>query len=104
VTTWLVILVAALCTYLLRVSMVVALDRRPLPDRVANRLRLGAPAVLAAVVTASLFTSSHSLRAPAVGDLVAVVLAALVVRRTHNAAHALLVGLPVALLAAAVSS
>jgi branched-subunit amino acid transport protein len=104
VTTWLVILGAALCTYLLRVSMVFALDRRPLPDRVAARLRFGAPAVLAAVVTGSLFTSAHSVRAPALGDLLAVVLAAAVVRRTHNAAHALLVGLPVALLVAAVAS
>jgi branched-subunit amino acid transport protein len=102
--TWLVVSAAAACTYAIRISMVVALEGRRLPDRAAARLRLAAPAVLAAFVTGSLFTAGGSLQAPAAAPLAALVVAALVVARTRNAAHALLVGLPVALLVAGVLS
>lgn len=98
-TTWIAVLGAAACTYLLRISMVVVLAGRQLPASLEHQLRLAGPAVLAAVVASALFVSDGAAQAAPASHLAAVVAAGLVVRRTGRSLHALLVGLPVAALA-----
>jgi len=56
------IMLVALGTYLLRVSMVVALGRFALPPSVERALRLVAPAVLAALVAQTLLLDDGGIR------------------------------------------
>jgi branched-subunit amino acid transport protein len=102
-TTWVVVLGSAVCTYVLRAWAIVALDGRRLPDAVVAKLRLVAPAVLAAVTAGALAPHSGG-HAASVGSVVAVVAAFAVVHRTRRPMHALMVGLPIALAFAAMAS
>ena len=63
-SAWFVVLAAALATYLLRVSMVVAFAGRPLPAPLDRHLSLTAPAVLAAIVANSLFCLLYTSPSP----------------------------------------
>jgi branched-subunit amino acid transport protein len=105
-TTWLIVGAAAVASYLLRISMLVAFADRPVPPALARRLPLLGPAALGALVAGALTGGMPAGAGPRVagaplGPVLAVVLALVVVRRTGRAGHALLVGLPVAALTAA---
>ena len=95
-STWIVIVGAALCTYALRASAVVVLDRRPLPAAAVSRMRVVAPAVLGAVLVSAMISSAGRVHVPSLGDTLGVLAGIAVVLRTGRAAHALLVGLPIA--------
>ncbi|HEY6531877.1 MAG TPA: AzlD domain-containing protein [Acidimicrobiales bacterium] len=98
-TAWAVLFAAAAATYLLRISMVVALAGRSVPARVERRLSVMGPAVLAAIVANSLFVHHGAPALPTVPTALGVAAAVLVVARTRRPNRALLVGLPVAWLA-----
>lgn len=85
------IALAAAGTYLIRVSMVVALGRLQLSARVAQGLRLVAPAVLAALVAQTLFLDDGDIRAWSAW-YPASAIAALVAWRTRSTSWALLAG------------
>lgn len=102
-TTWLVVVAAAVATYLIRISMVVVYNRRSLPAGFERMLSLAAPAVLAAVAANSLFVGDGSIHAPEVAALFAVAAAAVAVWRTGKPVHALVVGLPLALVVMALA-
>jgi branched-subunit amino acid transport protein len=98
-TTWLVVLVASLATYLVRISMVVVFHERSVPAWMESVLALAGPAVLAAIVGAAVAAPNGSIEAPHRATLVALAAAGLAVRRTGKPALALVVGLPVAWIA-----
>lgn len=85
------ILLAAAGTYLIRVSMVVALGRLELSDRVERALRLVAPAVLAALVAQTLFLDDGELRAWSAWYPAAAI-AAVTAWRTRSTSWALVAG------------
>ena len=95
-TTWLVVLAAAAASYLLRISMVVALAGRELPARIERNLTFLGPSVMAAIVANSLFVHHGAPGLPTAPTAVGVVVAAVVVARTRRPTQALLVGLPAA--------
>jgi branched-subunit amino acid transport protein len=88
-TVWIVVLAAALCTYLLRASALVGLDGGRLPSWVERHVPLVAPAALGALVASS---SLHNSQAVAVA--VASATAFLAARRLRHPYAALLVGFP----------
>jgi uncharacterized membrane protein len=90
VTTLLVILAVAAGTYVLRVTMLVALADRDLPARFQASLPLVAPAAIATLVAGALGPGGG---AGAAGTI-AVIVAFLVVRRTSRVLDAFTVGLP----------
>jgi branched-subunit amino acid transport protein len=94
-TPWIVILAVGLGTYLLRVSMFVALGSRSLPRWTTAPMALVAPAAIAALVASLLFTSGDRIAVAPAAELVAVTAGFLAVRRSGNVMHAFLVGLPV---------
>jgi branched-subunit amino acid transport protein len=94
-TLLLVLVVVAVGTYGFRVSMVLARERFGTPAWLEPRLRLVAPAVLAALVASSLFIDSGTRSVPGMVEAIAVVAGFVAVRRTGNVAAALAVGLPV---------
>jgi branched-subunit amino acid transport protein len=101
-STWTAILAAALATYLVRSSMVVAFHGRTVPPRLESALRLAGPAVLAAVIATTIVAPSGAVQAPPVAHLVALVAAGAVVRWTRKPSMALVVGLSVVGLTTAV--
>jgi branched-subunit amino acid transport protein len=82
-------------TYLIRSSMFVALADRSLPAWVDQAMALVGPASIAALVASAAFTAGGRIDALPVGELAALVVGFLVVRRTGNVVHALLAGFPV---------
>lgn len=94
-STWLVMALAGLGTYLLRVSLVVAHDRFGTPRWLAPHLRMVGPSVLAAILMSSLAVAQDTRTGPAAAEIVAVTAAYLAVRRWGNVSLALVVGFPV---------
>ena len=93
-TTWIVMLSAGLGTYLLRVSMVVAHESVGTPRWLERRLHLIGPCMLAAILVSSMFVTNGNRTVPDPAELVAVVLAFVVVRCRRNVGWALVVGFP----------
>lgn len=89
-----VIVAIAAGTYAMRVSMFALVSGRPVSPRIDRALRLVGPAAVAALVATMTFSGggSHAVRPPA--ELVAIVAAFVIVRRTGNVTHAFAVGLP----------
>ena len=94
-TAWLVVLAVGLIGYALQATILVAVARRPLTERVLLPMRLVGPAALAALTATLVFTHGGTLRAVPVAELAAIVAGTLAVRRTGTVAHAFVVGLPV---------
>lgn len=88
-TTWTVVLGAALCTYLLRASGLVIVAGRSLPGWMTRHAALVAPAALGALVASAAVHNRHSL-AVAVATGSAFVAA----RRFGSPFAALVVGFP----------
>lgn len=91
----LVFALAAGGTYLIRISMVVSGVGERLDSTWTARLSLIAPTMLSAIVASSLFLDRNDLSLPAAADVVAVIAAALAVRRSGSLAVAFVVGFPV---------
>lgn len=91
-TTWAVIVSIGLGTYLLRVSMLLVLAGRSLPERARTAIGLVAPAALSGLVTTMLIGEGAP---PDRADIVAVIAGFVAVRRTGHVLHAFVVGLPV---------
>jgi len=100
-STWLVILACAATTYATRLSMVVVFHGRQIPARVHRALSVAGPAVLAALLGATVLAPNGSMEAPPIASVVALGAAAAVVRWRDKPLLALAVGLPVAGAAAA---
>ena len=94
--TWVVLVVIGAFTYGLRASMFVALGSRSVPEWLEGPLALVGPAAIAALLASMLFTHDGAVSGAPVADVVAVVVAFIVVRRTQNVMAAMAVGLPVA--------
>lgn len=95
--TWIIVLAVAVGTYAIRSSML-AMSNRQLPQPVTNRLALVAPAALGALAISAI---SHDV------DLAVIAASAtgfVVVRRTGNVNHALIVGFPLLWLLTALGS
>ena len=88
-----VVAVAGIGTYLLRVSMLVLSARRGLPPLLERAARYAVPTAFAALAVGSLL--SYSATGAAVAPIVAVTAAAITVRRTGLSYTALVVGMPV---------
>lgn len=101
-TALVVILAVAAGTYALRVSMFVLLADRTVSPGVERAMGLVAPAAIAALVAAALFTADGSVAAAPVGEVLAVAAGFAVVRRTGNVLHALTVGFPVVWISSAI--
>ena len=99
-STWVILGVAAVCTYFLRISMIVAFAGREVPEGLERHLRLATPAVLSAVLATSVLATDRQVHLPTPGQAAAVVAAALVARRTGRPVHGLAAGLAVGALAA----
>ncbi len=94
-TAWIVILAIGAATYVLRVSMFVALGGRTLPAWLDRPMAVVAPAAVAALVGAMTLTSNGRVEPLARPELAAVVAGFVAVRRTGNVMLAFAVGLPV---------
>lgn len=94
-TALVVFLAIGLGTYLIRCSMFVALGDRSLPVWLDQAMTLVGPAAIAALVASAAFTSGGRIAALPAGELVAIGVGFLVVRRTGNVLHALMFGFPV---------
>jgi branched-subunit amino acid transport protein len=93
VSVWITILAAAAGTYALRVSMLVLVARRALPEIVERATRCGIPPIFAALAAASL--ARHAALDPsAAAPFAAVAAGAAAVRRTGSPTAALLAGMP----------
>ena len=91
-TAWLVVLAAAMGTYLFRASLLVGLAGRQLPQAVQSRIALAGPAAVATLVVSTVLARSDSVRWP---ELLAALAGFLAARRTGKVTHAFLIGLPV---------
>jgi branched-subunit amino acid transport protein len=92
---WIVVLVAGVVTYLLRVSMILASDRLRMASRLAGTAALVAPAAFAALAATG--TADSVLGAGGLDGLApiaAVSMAALAAARTGSRFSAVLVGMP----------
>lgn len=94
-TTWLVMAIAGLGTYTLRVSMVVAHESIGTPRWLERRFHLVGPSVLGAIVVSALVLAEGRQATPDVATLAAVVGAFVAARRTRNVMWAMAVGFPV---------
>lgn len=101
-TLFLTFALAGLATYLLRSCVVLAADRLPQSPRATTAIGMVAPAVLAAIVAASVFTHDGVAVLPVMVEVIALGAAVAAVRRTGNVSMALFVGLPVFWLASAI--
>lgn len=88
-TTWIVVLAAALCTYLLRASALVVVGGGRLPRWIEQNVKLVAPAALGALVASSSLHNEHTL-----GVAIASGAAFLAARRFQSPYAALLAGFP----------
>ena len=104
-SAWLVILVAGLASYVLRISMTMT-ERVRLPRRVEGSVELVAPAAFAALTAASLASSVVSAASVRAGApiILAVVAAVAASARTGRPYAAMLAGMPTYWLAAALLS
>lgn len=93
-TALIVFAVIGLGTFAIRSSMFVALGDRTLPAWVDMAMGLVGPAAIAALVASAAFTAGGRIDAMPVAELLAIAAGFLVVRRTGNVLHALIVGFP----------
>jgi branched-subunit amino acid transport protein len=105
-TAWLVVLLAGLGSYLLRISMIMLADRITLPPRIEQASGFVAPTAFAALAATGLTAATRGADlTQALPLLAAVVVAVVAVRRTGRPYVAVLAGMPVLwLLSAAVGS
>jgi branched-subunit amino acid transport protein len=94
VTALVVFAAIGIGTYLIRSSMFFALADRKLPAWLDQAMSFVGPAAIAALVASATFTSDGRVHALPVAELVAIAAGFIVVRRTGNVLHALLVGFP----------
>jgi branched-subunit amino acid transport protein len=97
---YVVVIAAGLVSYLCRVSMLVLSARRALPPAFERAARFAVPTAFAALAAASVASSVSD--GEALAPILAVVAAAVTVRRTGTPHTALLAGMPVLWLASAV--
>jgi branched-subunit amino acid transport protein len=98
-TIWLIMLVAGLMTYAIRLSFILLWGHVNVPVWLQRSLRFVPPAVLTAIFFPELFLPSGSLNISIRNDrLLAGVLAALVAWRTRNIVLTILVGMVALLL------
>lgn len=90
-----VFVVAGVGTALIRSSFVLIDGRSAATVWIETHLQLVGSAVLAAIVTSSLIVRDGGVGLPGMAELVAVLFALVIVRRTQNVALALVVGLPI---------
>ena len=81
-------------TFLIRSSMFIALGDRTLPVWLDQAMALVGPAAIAALVASAALTSDGRVEALPLSELLAIAAGFLVVHRTGNVLHALLVGFP----------
>jgi branched-subunit amino acid transport protein len=94
-SAWMVVVVAGLASYLLRMSMISAPDQIRLPARVEESAVLVAPAAFAALAVTSLAGSVIDAAGPQMAaPVVAAAVAAVAVSLTGRSYVALLAGLP----------
>lgn len=93
--TWFVVLSIAVGTFLIRSSLL-AVTNRQLPPPLAARLTLVAPAALGALTVSAI---SHDLD---IAVIVACAVGCVLVHRTGNVNHALIVGFPTLWLVSAI--
>ncbi len=93
-TAWIVLIAIGMGTYALRASMFVALGGRTLPAWTATPLALVGPAAIAALIATMAFTSNGNAEVASAPEVVALVTAFVVTRRTGNVMHAITIGLP----------
>ena len=91
---WLVVIVAGVITYLIRLSFILLLGDRDIPELFGRALRFVPPAVLSAIIFPELLIHEGSLSF-SIGNprLIAGILAALVAWRTKNVVFTFLVGM-----------
>lgn len=91
---WLVVIVAGVITYLIRLSFILLLGDRDIPELFGRALRFVPPAVLSAIIFPELLIHEGSLSL-SIGNprLIAGILAALVAWRTKNVVFTFLVGM-----------
>ena len=100
-TTWLVIAVVGVGTFLLRISMLAVASHVGVPRILERVARLAMPTAFAALATTSLAGYAKDGSA-AIAPYVAVVAGVIAVRRTGSPRAALLVGMPAVWVLAAV--
>lgn len=91
----LIFIIGGLGTALIRSSFVLIDGRSAVTVWIESNLGLIGSAVLAAIVTSSLVGRGEAVGLPGLDEMVAVIAALLIVRRTQNVVLALAVGLPV---------
>lgn len=100
---WLVMFLAGLITYAIRLSFILLFGRMEVPERVQRALRFVPPAVLSAIIFPEVLMPGGSLDiSPGNPRLLAGLLAALVAWRTKNVLLTLIVGMAALLLLNAV--
>lgn len=93
-SAWIVFVSIGLGTYALRASMFVLLGARTLPAWTTTPLALVAPAAIAALVASMTLTNGGQPQLAAMPELLAIVGAFAITRRTGNVMHGIGVGLP----------
>lgn len=93
-TTYLVIAAIAAGSFAMRATMLATVNVRPLPQRVHDALGFVAPAAVAALTATMVFTRAGEVQAAPVPEVVALIVAFLVVRRTGQILHGMALGLP----------
>lgn len=93
-STWVVLAVIGLGTYVLRVAMFLVADGKGLPSRLDDVLSMVAPAAVAALLGAILFTADGRIDAVPVPQLLAVAVGYLAVRLGGSVLLAFALGLP----------
>ena len=93
-TAWAVIIAITIGTIAFRAGVFVLVADRGLPNRMHRALEFIAPAALGALVASMLLTDGVSMRAAPTAELLAVLAAFVVTRRSGNLMHAIAVGLP----------
>jgi branched-subunit amino acid transport protein len=102
-TAWTVIVAIGGGSYAMRAAMLVLVGVRPLPPRVDRALRHVGPAAIAALIAAMVFTRAGAVHPLPTAELAAIVAGFLVVRRTGNVVHAIVLGMPTMWLLAALT-
>jgi branched-subunit amino acid transport protein len=94
-TVWIVVLAVGIGTYAFRAVMFAVLAGRSLPAWTERPMAFVGPAAIGALVGGMVLTSDGSFGPAGIAELGAVAAGFLVVRRSGDVLHALLVGFPV---------
>jgi branched-subunit amino acid transport protein len=103
VSPWLVVVLAGIGTYLLRISMLVVAARSGVPAIVERSARFAVPIAFGALAATSLTGLVVASGPAALPSLVAVTVGVVVARRTGSSRTALLTGMPTLWLLTAVT-